>query len=93
MEITCGDTLQVESIESFLQAWLKSRTAIGRADATGKRYSGVIDGFLGSLDARRRKGSIGSLTACEIERWRDAELSKGKGSTTADYGVKVLRAA
>ncbi len=92
MEITTGDTLHVESIESFFRGWLRSRTAIGRADATAKRYSSVIDGFLESLDARRRKGSIGSLTASEIERWRDAELSKGKGSTTADYGVKVLRA-
>lgn len=93
METTTGDRLQVESIESFLAAWLKSRATVGRADSTGKRYAVVVDSFLKSLDARRRKASVASLTASEIERWRDAELARGKGGTTVDFGTKVLQIA
>jgi integrase len=49
--------------------------------------------FLAHLPAQRRNASLASLSTSEIEKWRDAELLAGKGGTTADYGIKVLRAA
>jgi len=70
-----------------------SRSTLGRADATGKRYHAVTDSFLAFLGPERCKGGIGSLTASEIERWRDSELATGKGASTCDFGIKVLRAA
>ena len=93
MEETLGERLQVASIAEHSQTWLASRATLRRADATGKRYKGVLDGFLAFLGPERCKGSIGSLTASEIERWRDAELASGKGATTCDFGLKVIRAA
>ncbi|MEI8234763.1 MAG: site-specific integrase [Verrucomicrobiota bacterium] len=93
MEITTGDALQTASIEEHLKQWLVSRSTLGRADATGKRYKAVTDSFLAFLGPERCKGGIRSLSASEIERWRDTELASGKGASTCDFGIKVLRAA
>jgi len=93
MEATIGSALVVESIFSFFKSWLASRATMGRASSTSKRYEGVIHGFLAQLGAERSKGSISSLTVSEIEDWRDCELKAGKGGTTVDLGVKIVRAA
>lgn len=93
MEISTGESFNVKSISRFLKDWVIGREKLGRADATAKRYTGVVDSFLEYLDERRRDASIASLTPAEIESWRNHELDGGKGKTTADFGVKVLRAA
>jgi len=93
MEITSGERLNVETIETYLKKWLQSRADMNRADSTGKRYGGVVESFLNSLPASRRAANVASVTAGEIERWRNLELKRGLKSTTADFGVRVLRAA
>ncbi len=93
MEITTGDSLKVETIAGFLRGWVEGRRALNRADATAKRYSGVVESFLAHLGPTRSGASIASLTAGEIEAWRNDEIKCGKGLTTADFELKVLRAA
>ena len=93
MELTTGEPLQTATIAEHLTGWLASRSTVGRADATGKRYRAVTEGFLAFMGAERCKGRVASLTASEIERWRDCELASGKGATTCDFGIRVLRAA
>ena len=93
MEETLGVRFEVSSIGEHLNVWLTSRSTLGRADATGKRYRAVTESFLTFLGPERCKGGVGSLTASEIERWRDTELATGKGASTCDFGIKVLRAA
>lgn len=93
LEATTGETLHVESIAGFLRGWIASRESLGRADATARRYRSVIESFLAHLSGPRAGASIASLSAGEIEAWRNAELQSGKGATTADFGLKVLRAA
>ncbi len=92
VEISTGDALQVLSVAQHFAEYLKSRTTLGKADSTVKRYRPILDGFLAHIGAKRAGASVGSVTAHEIERYRDAELSAGKGGTTADFAVKVLRA-
>ena len=93
MKKTLGVGLKVETITSHFDKWLQGRTDRNRADATTKRYKSVTDSFLKFLGVERTTASIASLTAEEIESWRSAELKDGKGETTADFGVKVVRAA
>jgi integrase len=93
LELTTGESLNIESIDKFFNGWVTGRETIGRAEGTTKRYQGVIDSFLTHLGEKRGAASIASLSAAEIERWRNAELASGKGATTADFGVKILRIA
>jgi len=93
MEASTGETLHIKSIKVFLNDWLNDRTSLGRAEATTKRYLSVIENFLKHLGEKRSMASIGSLSSAEIEAWRNAELQTGKGKTTAEFGLKVIRAA
>lgn len=86
-------TFHEESIASFLRGWLKGRSEIGRSIATTKRYNSQIEGLLAFLGPKRAEGSIASLTASELEAWRNAEIESGKGATTANFGVATIRAA
>ncbi len=61
------------------------------SDGTLKRYTSVVDDFLEFLGASRVRASLGSLTAREIDSFRSAEIASGKGITTANYGIRVLR--
>ena len=92
MDVTAGEKLTVETVQSFLHGWLASRDVAGRAASTVARYRPIIEGFLASLPNPRLRASIGSVSGGEIERFRDAEISAGKGATTANFAVKVLRA-
>jgi integrase len=92
VELATGDTLQVCSIAQHFADHLKSRETIGKADSTVRRYRPILDGFLKFIGPKRAAASIGSISTQEVERFRDAEITAGKGGTTADYAVKVLRA-
>jgi integrase len=93
MKKTLGVGLKVETITSHFDKWIQGRADRNRADSTTKRYKSVTDSFLEFLGDERSTASIASLTAEEIEAWRSAELKDGKGETTADFGVKVIRGA
>lgn len=92
MELTIHEKLKVESIEDCLNGYIASRKTLGRSEGTAKRYEAIVSSFLEFLNAGRRKASVASLSTAEIEAWRDAELASGKGGTTVDFGIKVLRA-
>lgn len=93
VEIATGETLMVCSVAQHFAGYLKSRETIGKADSTLKRYRPILDGFVKFIGPKRAGASVASLTTQEIERFRDAEIAAGKGGTTADFAVKVLRAA
>ncbi len=92
VEICTGETFKVASIAEHFAQYLKSRETLGMAATTIKRYEPILNGFLKHIGPRRSRASIGSVTAGEIENFRDAELAAGKGGSTADYAIKVLRA-
>lgn len=86
-------TFQEESISSFLRGWHKSREQIGRAGATSKRYHSQITGLIAFLGPHRAEGSIASLSASELEAWRNFEISSGKSPKTAEFALSTIRAA
>ena len=83
--------IENKTVEQHFRTYLESRKAIGCAASTLARYRGVVNGFLAHLGAGRAGASLTSLTAGEIESFRNAEIASGKGATTADYAVRVLR--
>lgn len=83
------DSIGKVSTHVFATEWL---TRGVKAESTRKRYESVIQNFLKFVGAKRAKATIASVTSDEIERFRDQELAQGKVASTADFGVKVLRA-
>lgn len=80
-----------KTIEQHFREQMDSRRALGCSPATLARYKPIAGGFLAHLGAGRASASLSSLTAREIEAFRNAEIGSGKGQTTADFAVKVLR--
>lgn len=90
MEATTRESLKAPSIESALSQFLVGLTRLGREASTSRRYEPIIKGFLESLGHLRRKASLRSLTAAEIEAWRDSEIASGKSAKTVNMGLRVL---
>lgn len=84
--VRLGERLNLQSTAEFCKAWLTMR-----GTNTAKRYKPIIEGFIASLGPRRAAASIASVTATEIERFRDAETAAGKGATTVNFAVRTLR--
>ncbi len=83
------DSIGKISTQTFATEWLKRGS---KADTTRKRYESVIQGFLKFIGPKRANATVASITADEVERFRDQEMAQGKTASTADFGVKVLRA-
>ncbi len=77
------------STQGFVKDWLLKGV---KAPTTRKRYEAVTDSFLAFLGPKRSVASLGSVTTQEIEAFRDDEVAKGKTASTADFGLKVIRA-
>jgi len=83
-----------DSIGDFFRKWMEAPGLHGeRSPLTLKAYKTQIDGFLASLGPERMRASITSLSAGEIQAWRDAELRSGKAAKTVNTGVNTLKAA
>jgi len=94
MLATIGEELKRDSIGDYFHGWMSQPGKHGeRSDATLKAYKTQIDGFLSHLGQERAKASISSLTAAEIEAWRNAELRSGKSAKTVNTAVGTLKAA
>jgi hypothetical protein len=91
METTIGERLNVRSVESYFAEWFKGKTATGTSPGKLTRYRPVLEGFIASLSEQRRRAPVASITALEVERFRDGELEGGKTLGTANFAVKVLR--
>ncbi|MCX6963556.1 MAG: site-specific integrase [Verrucomicrobia bacterium] len=94
MVATIGEEMKRDSIGDYFLKWMNEPGKHGkRSDATLKAYTTQISGFLAHLGEERSKASITSLTAAEIEAWRNAELRSGKSAKTTNTAVATLRAA
>lgn len=83
--------IEMKTIRQHFADEMENRRAVKCSPATLARYTPVVAAFLAHLGAGRASASLASLTAGEIEAFRNSELAKGKGGTTADFAVKVLR--
>jgi hypothetical protein len=92
MELTIGEHLDVQSVETYIEQWLSSKKATGTNSGTLSRYEPVLEGFLQSLSEKRRRTSVASIMALEVERFRNSELEGRKTPGTANFAVRVLRA-
>lgn len=77
------------SAHDFLTNWVKSKE-VARSMGTAKRYGHTINSFLKSLGSRAEDG-LTSVTAQDIQAFRDTQLRQGKSATTANMVVKTLR--
>jgi integrase len=87
-----GGSLAGQDFEVFAREWLSSKNTGKVAPSTAGKYELVIERFLSFLPERRRIASVASITAGEIERFRDAELKAGKSPQTANMWLAILRA-
>ena len=89
---TTGENFNVPTVEAYFSSWLEAKRATGKAFGTLKRYKPVLDGFIATLPERRRNSFLSSITALEIERFRNAEAKSDKSAVTVNLALKVLRA-
>jgi hypothetical protein len=57
MEVSIGEHLDVQSVETYIEQWLRSKKATGTSSGTLSRYEPVLEGFLQSLSEKRRRTS------------------------------------
>lgn len=90
MERTHGEGLDTRSTREHFTDYVASLEARGTKDGTLKRYRPIFDGFLAHLGDARSNARIASVSAQEVESFRDAERKAGKTPGTADFALKVL---
>jgi len=89
---TTGENFNVPTVEAYFSGWLEAKRSTGKASGTLKRYQGVLARFVASLPERRRSSFFSSITALEIERFRNAEAKSGKTAVTVNFTLRVLHA-
>lgn len=82
--------LESATVEEFFRRWVDSK-ATTKSARTAQRYRQVIGEFLAFIGTRARDG-LATLTADDFERFRDRQLKLGKGPSTANLALKILRA-
>jgi integrase len=87
-----GQSFNAPRISSYFTQWIEGKKVLEKAPATIDRYEAVIHAFKNSLPERRQDGLLSSLTALDIEHFRNTEKASGKGTTTVNFGLKVMRA-
>jgi integrase len=93
LRATTAEELDIPRVGAYFDTWFETKRVLAKAEGTLSRYEPVLKGFVASLPERRRTATLASLTAIEIERFRNAERTSGKSASTVNFGVKVLRAA
>lgn len=86
-----GDSLQVQSVEEYLQDWLQGITA-RNAQATRLRYEKTVSLFLEVLAGKAKK-PITSVTPKEIDDFLTCRLKSGVAPKTAIIDLKTLNTA
>ena len=89
---TTGENFNVPTVEAYFSNWLEAKRSTGKASSTLKHYKAVLVRFVASLPERRRTSFLSSITALEIERFRDAEAKSGKTAVTVNFALRVLHA-
>lgn len=90
MERTLGEGIDNRSIKTYVNDYQAGLTARGTTASTLARYKPIFTGFLAHIGEARSNARLASVTAQELESFRDAELSKGKSRATAEFALKVL---
>ena len=86
-----GGNLSGQNFEVFAREWLSSKNSGKVAESTAGKYELIIERFLSFLPERRRIASVASITAGEIERFRNSELHLGKSPKTTNLALAILR--
>lgn len=89
MERTHGEGLDTRSTRQHFADY-QAGLAAGAKESTLKRYRPIFEGFLSHLGEARANARLASVSAQEIEKFRDAELKAGKSAATAAFSLKVL---
>ncbi len=84
-----GEPLVFRSLLDFCNEWMESKSL--KADGTKVRYKKVIDDFLDHMGEKKAGLSIQSVTARDIQSFRDNEVMKGKSEQTANLSLKTIR--
>jgi len=84
------DVIEGRTVGEFLDAWLEGKKVSGK-QRTGKDYQSTINYFKKWLGKKAEK-SLSSITAKDIEKFRDARLKQVANGTVAD-DLKTLRSA
>lgn len=90
MERTHGEGLDTRSTRQHFADYQASLATRSTKEGTLKRYRPIFGGFLAHLGEARANARLASVSAQEIEAFRDAELRAGKTAATAAFGLKVL---
>jgi len=86
-----GGTFEAPTIKEAFEKWLESRAGRNLKTGSIKRYEGIIKGLFTFLGEERIKAPVTTLDTVELEKWHLAEMKAGKGGTTADLGITVVR--
>ena len=61
------------------------------AKGTWVRYRGVLENFLDFVEAKKANANIASVTAGDIEAFRDSGVASGKSQSTANFSLKTIK--
>lgn len=87
-----GDTIQLPSVEKYLQDWLKGKELKGAAAGTVERYGNTIKMFLSTL-GENSKMTIDGLTPRHIENFLNQRIENGAAPKTVIVDIKTLSTA
>ena len=88
LESTGQAPMQSESIRDFFNNWLKGKNLANKPRAV-QRYQIVVERFLTGLGAKARH-PLASLTARDLEEFRDKSIADGKAPNTVGIEIKIL---
>jgi len=90
-ERTTGEAMKFPTVADFLNGWVASK-ATTKASSTVRIYRDAVNAFLSHL-GKRSTLSIASMTARDIETFRDEEVQAGKANKTVNLTCGVIRSA
>jgi integrase len=91
VEHATGEPLHNYTAEEWLREWLQGKKAT-KAEGTFLKYDNAINNFLTSLGPRA-KLNVNQIAPRDVLRFRNAEITDGKSSGTANDRIKIVRMA
>lgn len=81
--------MNLVTAEVFLSEWAQSKE-MANAEGTAKRYKNTIRNFLLHLGSKA-KMNLASVTARDVDTFKNLQVSEGKSAATANMVIKTLR--